>query len=178
MSRVCNVDGCNKPHAARGLCRTHWGHWRKTATDVKVQLQQLYPNPVERFWAQVDRRATDECWEFTGTRVPDGYGLITWDGRQQPASRVSWMIHHGPIPGGLVIRHRCDNPPCVNPAHLEIGTVADNARDMVERGRAKPSMVHGSRVGTSKLTEADVTALRARRADGESVRWIHHPEAA
>ena len=75
---------------------------------------------------------TDTCWLWTGNREPTGYGRFS----QEKAHRASYRIHHGAIPAGLVVRHKCDNPPCVNPAHLELGTLADNNRDRHERGRS------------------------------------------
>lgn len=171
MPRTCTVAGCTHQHAARGFCQTHYYHWRKTATDVKPQLHKLYPDPVDRFWAQVDA-AGDGCWEFTGTRFEDGYGMITWDGRQQGAHRISWIIANGPIPTGLVVRHRCDNPPCVRPDHLELGTVRDNCRDMWERGNPQIPHLRGSKQNGAKLTEAQIPAIRAARTAGMSVRVL------
>lgn len=79
----------------------------------------------------------DGCWEWQGTRSSTGYGVMHWDGRLTGAHRIAWtLIHEEPIPDGLVVRHTCDNRPCVRPDHLLIGTRADNSRDMVERGRS------------------------------------------
>lgn len=79
-----------------------------------------------------------ECWEWMGARDGGGYGMLKGLGK---AHRVSWEIHNGPIPDGdgyhgTVVRHKCDNPGCVNPDHLELGTQADNVDDMIERGNA------------------------------------------
>lgn len=95
---------------------------------------------VDRFWEKVDKRGPDECWEWQGA-LDHGYGSIGLGSRKQGtarASRVSWEIHNpARIPEGLHVLHTCDNPPCVNPAHLYLGTDVENARDRVERGRAK-----------------------------------------
>lgn len=90
-----------------------------------------------RFWAKVNKTPT--CWLWTANRLPKGYGVINVGGRagsQQLAHRVSWELHFGPIPDGLWVLHRCDNPPCVRPDHLFLGTVQDNVDDMVTKGRA------------------------------------------
>lgn len=89
-----------------------------------------------RFWAKVERRGPDECWPWTGWTTSQGYGVIGLGGRDEKAHRAAWIVTRGPIPRGLVIRHTCDNPPCVNPTHLLLGTQLDNIRDRVERGRS------------------------------------------
>ncbi len=93
---------------------------------------------VERFWEKVEvRRREDECWEWHGAKAR-GYGQIVKAGRGGKllrAHRVSWELEHGPIPDGLIVRHRCDNRGCVNPSHLELGTRKDNNHDMSVRDR-------------------------------------------
>ncbi len=92
---------------------------------------------AERFWPKVDRRGPDECWEWKAARQAEGYGKMFTTNRCRPerAHRVSWVLHHGPIPDGMFVLHRCDNPPCVNPAHLFLGTNLDNIEDMGRKGR-------------------------------------------
>lgn len=81
---------------------------------------------TDRFWAKVDRQGVDDCWPWTGAKIPEGYGHLRWDGRVQGAHRVSYQIHVGPIPSGLEIDHLCRNPSCVNPDHLRACTHAQN----------------------------------------------------
>lgn len=89
-----------------------------------------------RFWSKVDRRGPDECWPWRGRVNPDGYGLFDLGKTATTAHRVAWELSNGePIPKDLLGCHTCDNPPCVNPAHLFIGTIADNNRDRTTKGR-------------------------------------------
>lgn len=122
----------------------------------------------ERFWAKVDK--TSECWIWTGAKR-DGtrYGVISSSkGRKMlDAHHVAYELVIGAIPDGSQVLHRCDNPPCVNPAHLFLGTQAENMRDMVQKGRSGI----GSRNPKSKLTETDVVAIRLAYAQyGAKVR--------
>jgi hypothetical protein len=111
----------------------------------------------ELFWAKVDRRGPDECWPWTGYRHEKGYGITTAFGRSPRlrAHRAVWLMTVGPIPDGLRVLHRCDNPPCCNVAHLFLGTDADNTADMLAKNRHS----HGSHHG-SKLTDDDVIRIR------------------
>jgi len=116
----------------------------------------------ERFWPKVDKRRKDECWPWKAHKNPRGYGAFhLWvDGKWtvRYASRVSWMIHFGDIPDGMSVLHKCDNPECTNPDHLFLGTQADNARDMANKGRA----LRGERATSRKLTEKQVLKIRGR----------------
>lgn len=134
VHRTCSLDGCDRPHAARGMCSTHYGYW----------LHHGIPEPPEprsfeeRFWERVDRSGgPGACHPWTRAKTPRGYGAVTWHNRSQRAHRMAWIITYGPIPAGLNVLHRCDNPPCCNSAHLFLGTAADNNADMRAKGRWK-----------------------------------------
>ena len=116
---------------------------------------------AERFWVKVARG--DGCWEWTGSRDDRGYGRFRLDGRNRRAHRVRWELDFGPIPVGLCVLHVCDNPSCVR--HLYLGTLRDNMRDMVERGRTPDHS--GERNGRSKLTDHQVREIR-QQASGAS----------
>ncbi len=117
---------------------------------------------IDRFWSHVDRKADlDVCWEWTIARDRDGYGSVWWDGRQQSAHRISYLLAHGNLPD-LQIRHTCDNPPCVNPAHLVAGTPQDNSRDMTTRGRQAKNEIHWHCI----VSDEQVELIRLRYAQG------------
>jgi hypothetical protein len=179
-----------KPHSVRAH-RFAWELWNgaipdgnqvrhSCSTNCCVNPQHLYlelenagRKPVaagQRFWSKVDKRGPDECWEWKAKCNPNGYGQFRVK-EHTTAHRVSWELTNGPIPEGLYVCHRCDNPPCVNPAHLFLGTAQDNARDMVKKGRDRASVcpesiVRGEKVGSAKLTNEQVIRIRSDYAGG------------
>lgn len=101
---------------------------------------------AERFWLQVEKIPEHSCWEWTGSiRTRDGYGGIKFQQRSLLAHRVAWELHNGPILNGLCVLHRCDNPTCVRPDHLFLGTLQDNAVDMQRKGRGSIHIAHAER---------------------------------
>lgn len=124
---------------------------------------------AERFWLQVQKAAPDECWTWVGA-LRGGYGVIGvprpgLHHQQKIVHRVSWEMHFGPIPDGLCVLHRCDNPPCVNPAHLFLGTNSDNVADMIAKGRHK----HGDGMAGAVLSAVEVKEARALYSQGASL---------
>lgn len=112
----------------------------------------------------------DVCWPWTGSTHTQGYGRC-WDtrvGKVAYAHRLVYELRVGPIPEGLDILHTCDNPPCVNPAHLRVGTHRENMLDKCAKGRA--NFCRGETAGQAKLTEEKVRDIRQRAARG----WSQH----
>lgn len=150
-------------------------------------------HPTERFWSKVDTSAgPNGCWLWQGALLPKGYGQFTIGHQRGYAHRFSYELAHGPVPPDMFVCHTCDNPRCVNPAHLFSGTTLDNVRDKVAKGRqprgdshysrTRPELVRrgdghpwrqrpeliprGERSSQAKLTEQQVRDIRARHADG------------
>lgn len=122
---------------------------------------------MRRFWDKVLK--TERCWEWqAGCHPRDGYGHFWLEGRTVRAHRVSYELTKGSIPEGSILLHSCDNPRCVNPDHLRIGTHKDNAIDRESKGRA--NRVKGSSHKGAKLTEAAIKQAKALRNAGALVK--------
>ena len=120
-------------------------------------------NP-EKFWSKVVK--SDGCWLWTGTKNNCGYGQFGLNGSTVLAHRYAWQLNKGLIPKGLCICHFCDEPSCVNPEHLFIGTHADNMADCARKGRAYRGYQRGESNGRARLTWKIVEEIRLNVANG------------
>lgn len=131
---------------------------------------------AKRFWEKVHKGdAADACWVWVASTTRRGYGTIRIGGRQLAAHRLSWELHNGPISDGLFVCHRCDNPMCVRPDHLWLGSHTENMQDMVAKGRRVdgPSLnpeqrARGASHGCARLSNEDVVAMRALYDAGDA----------
>lgn len=116
---------------------------------------------MKRFWLKT--KDINGCLVWQASRQTNGYGQFSYKGKNRRAHRVAYELTHGTIPEGMCVCHSCDNPLCVNPDHLWLGTQAENLRDMRAKKRANDPCLKGSAAGNVKLTEDDVENIRANR---------------
>jgi len=164
---VCEWSG----QLRRGFCKRHYRRFMKTGDPLKdSNTKGMTPEQKLRFWGWDEVLRTTElgvCWEWRGDKRRHGYGRVAINGKGIVVPRVAYECWVGPIPDGALIRHKCDNPPCMNPHHLETGDFVQNAQDMLDRGRHNPPI--GVKNGVARITEADVVRIRALSAEGRNL---------
>lgn len=176
-ARPCAAPGCDKPaRIGSNYCKQHVSPMSRPGAVVPPITVH-----ADRFWSNVDKSAGPEgCWLWLPRRNWAGYGSFSIHGKVSPASRVAWEMAHGPIPVGMEVCHNCpggDNPACVNPAHLWLGTHQQNMQDMIRKGRGLTGAKHSSKlhpesvargesVAGARLTAELVRTLRAEYAAG------------
>lgn len=139
---TCTHGGCTHLHYAKGLCNAHY-HRKRRGGDMDAPIREHRLTPEQRFWSKVDK--SGDCWPWTASKHPDGYGQFILGGRLQYAHRVSWEWANGPIPDGMEVDHLCWDRACVNPGHLRVVTHAQNLQN-------RPGAYSNSKTGVRGVT--------------------------
>ena len=167
MAGNCTIEGCDKKHFGRGMCSMHYERVRRhgspTIALTLVGDSDVHPDTVIRARLSAGSTRVGECIEYTKTQR-NGYGIVQVNGRRTGAHRVAYELHNGPIPDGMVVRHRCDNPPCIRIEHLTVGSQVENIADMVNRDRS----TRGERSSNHVLTDESVRDILKRLGKGSS----------
>lgn len=120
-----------------------------------MKIEDLTEKDLERFWSKVDKRGEDECWNWIKFKDKDGYGNLTFRQKSYPAHRFAYYLEFGEYDDNCFVCHKCDNPSCVNPNHLFLGDSKTNVADRHIKNRD----AIGSKIGTSKLLESEVSEI-------------------
>lgn len=150
---------CGEPmQRIADLCRTCWLRSHPRAPNTGVRRSE-----AERFWEKVSPEPTSGCWLWAAAYTTWYGTFMRSNQRQENAHRVAWELHHGrKIPEGMLACHRCDNPGCVNPAHLFLGTYRDNEWDKIRKGRKRYRFPHASGLGPTIVPPARRSLSRIR----------------
>ena len=127
---------------------------------VENRIKEKENKNLNKFFEKVKK--TETCWLWTGATSESGYGAFGYRGKWMRANRVSFLIHKGEIPEEMLVCHSCDNPQCVNPDHLFLGTPTDNMNDMIKKGRSK-FQPKGEKNTACKLTDKQVLEIKEMR---------------
>lgn len=167
----CSVEGCTVKHYARMYCVRHYVRFMKHGVHPTLHPIRL------QFWEKAAVTANpDKCWVWQKALNMWGYGTIGSNPQKlHSAHRMAYFLFYGVHPGELQVLHRCDNPPCINPHHLFLGTNADNVKDKMAKGRhragkkphGRANHPVGERNPAAKLSSAQVREIRRRYANGE-----------
>jgi hypothetical protein len=158
----CSVDNCTNKYYAKGYCEKHYQRVQKYgSSDAGIKN---HASPEVRFFRFIDKKSDTECWNWTGHKIGN-YGSFSIGAKSLGsvlAHRFSWSMHNNKeIPSGMVIMHSCDNPLCVNPNHLSVGTHMENTHDMLKKGRHTYIAHVGEKNGKSVLNAKIVKEIRA-----------------
>lgn len=172
MSKHCSITGCTNKYRAIGYCSSHWKTFKKYGTATPVcwcgELAQTFTGnytptnecpehtTFRRFVENIQIKGPNDCWEWAGSKTSANYGLLYVNGKLEYAHRFSLELDGRPVPDRHHACHSCDNPPCVNPAHLFVGTPLDNTLDKVQKNRH----TYGEKHPHSKLSNEDVATIR------------------
>ncbi len=165
---TCQFEGCGRKVRANGLCNRH-NMQRLAGEELRpLQVQHHGLTEEQRFLKWVAVKGRDDCWKWIGSQHQVGWHgqWRSKAGKIELAHRAAWRLFKSEIPGGLFVLHKCDNPLCVNPTHLFLGTQTDNMSDMHGKKRGRQGVSLGEKHGRSKLTTAAVIEIRTSNLSG------------
>ncbi len=154
-----------RANASEFLCQALLGRTWAAIQTKACDLKLTRPTAEERFWRKVKKGQNHECWNWLGCYNNSGYGQVRIDRKSILVHRFSWEIHKGKIPDEMCVLHKCDNPFCVNPNHLFLGTNQDNINDKMNKNR-QPDL-KGEKNGNSKLTLDQVKHIKQLCYEGK-----------
>jgi hypothetical protein len=171
--QFCSIENCENKYHSKGFCQKHYYKNKKYGDPLvgKTQTNSQNKAGTKEYISENSEIDINDCWIWKRSRNK-GYGLLTFKGKTIKAHRLSYLTFVGEIPNNLFVLHNCDNPTCVNPKHLFLGTNQDNMKDMVNKNRQAKGEDHGN----SKLVQEEVNEIRtlwsvelAVRAKGKNV---------
>jgi hypothetical protein len=175
---VCTIPDCDGGTVARGWCKSHYYAWKRNGDPTIRKRLPKGATIADALFVYVDRTGgSDACWPWIASRAKSSsgkwgdYGISRVGGEFHYAHRMAWELVFGPIPAGLFVCHRCDNPPCCNPSHLFLGTPQDNVSDMVTKGRKAPSPT-GAVSPRTLLTNSQVLRMSVLRDEGWTLKRL------
>jgi len=164
--RVCSLDGCERKHMAKDLCNIHYQKRYRTGNPLTIHLLE---DPIKRFNKKIKINEKTGCHEWIGSKLPKGYGTFRLNTETAiRAHRFSYEYYKHKIPENMHCLHNCDNPSCVNPDHLFLGTNNDNVKDKMRKGRSYRPI--GEKHPFAKIKDADVYKIKELIASGYSYR--------
>lgn len=175
--RTCSLEGCDRPHDARGFCQAHSRRLRK-GLPLDAPIEARFTTPAERFTANTQQQG--QCLIWTGGKSDTGYGTISVDGRSMSAHRYAWERANGPIPLGMVLDHICHNRACVTVEHLRICTRQQNNAHRKGPQKVSATGVRNVRRNPSGTYTAEVRKDRKTHRKGpfESLNEARHAAKA